>query len=353
MWHLEKPSGKELEMYTSCVLSHIKKRINQHRSNADEKVWCDYLLPSDEKDGLIKEILVSEPKKLFKLNNFHLNNLLSAQQSQIDTRGWNYTYSERQLRHHLKAKRKRKKNIRDILLIERYERLFLFLLKVFDYNIVKERVAYKITQIKNINTCPYCNRTYTFAVGRDKRTNIVRPHFDHWFAHTHYPLLSLSFYNLIPSCPNCNSSIKGNSHYSLKTHIHPYLTTSYEPNFRFVPILKWDKEEECVKWGVMIKRNMQSRENKMIIDLALDDIYDHHGELEVKDIMDFALKNNPTYLRELFSSVCLNLQEDYKPADIYRMMFGIEEAIDKTHIRPFSKLKRDILDGEGINISQH
>ena len=93
MWHLEKPSGKELEMYTSCVLSHIKKRINQHRSNADEKVWCDYLLPSDEKDGLIKEILVSEPKKLFKLNNFHINNLLSAQQSQIDTRGWNYTYS--------------------------------------------------------------------------------------------------------------------------------------------------------------------------------------------------------------------------------------------------------------------
>lgn len=316
MWHLEKPTDKELETYTSCVLSHVKKRIIQHRSNENEKAWCDYLLPRDEEDSLIKEILVSEPKKLFKLNNIHINNLLKSQQSQLDTRDWNYTYSERQLRHYIKAKHKRKKNDRDASLIERYERLFLFLLNIFDYSIVKKSIGYRITQIKNINTCPYCNRLYTFAICRDNRTNIVRPHFDHWFAHSHYPLLSLSFYNLIPSCSICNSSVKGTSHYSLKTHIHPYLTTSYEPNFKFVPILKWDKKEERVKWGVMIKRNMLSRENKMIIDLALDNIYDHHGELEVKDIMDFALKNNSTYLRDLFSSTCLNLQEDYNPADI-------------------------------------
>lgn len=350
MWHLEKPSDKELDTYTSCLLPYIKKRINKQRANVDEKAWCDYLLPNDDADNLIKDILTSEPKKLLKLNNIHINNLLRAQQSQIDARDNNYTYSERQLRHYLKAKRKRKKNDRHVSLVERYERLFMFLIKVFDYGLVKGSIAYQIAQIKNINTCPYCNRSYTFAIGKDKLTSIIRPHFDHWFAHTHYPLLSLSFYNLIPSCSNCNSSVKGTNHYSLKTHIHPYLTTSYEPDFKFIPILKYDKESDSVKWGVMIKRDILSRENRMIIDLALDEIYDCHGELEVKDIMDFALKNNPTYLHDLFLSVCSKLQEEYKPEDVYRMMFGIEAEIDKTHVRPFSKLKRDILYGEGIRI---
>lgn len=160
MWHLEKPSDKELDTYISCLLPHIKKRINKQRADANEKTWCDYLLPNDDADNIIKDILTSEPKKLFKLNNIHINNLLRAQQSQIDARDNNYTYSERQLRHYLKAKRKRKKNDRHVSLVERYERLFMFLIKVFDYGIVKGSIAYQIAQIKNINTCPYCNRSY-------------------------------------------------------------------------------------------------------------------------------------------------------------------------------------------------
>ena len=47
MWHLEKPSDKELDTYISCLLPHIKKRINKQRADANEKTWCDYLLPND------------------------------------------------------------------------------------------------------------------------------------------------------------------------------------------------------------------------------------------------------------------------------------------------------------------
>ena len=37
----------------------------------------------------------------------------------------------------------------------------------------------------------------------------MRPQFDHWFPKKKYPLLAISFYNLIPCCTYCNSSVKG------------------------------------------------------------------------------------------------------------------------------------------------
>lgn len=50
---------------------------------------------------------------------------------------------------------------------------------------------------------------YTKTVFDEEGEKITRPTFDHWFAKDDHPLLALSFYNLIPSCNICNSSVKG------------------------------------------------------------------------------------------------------------------------------------------------
>lgn len=101
---------------------------------------------------------------------------------------------------------------------------------------------------------------------------------------------------------------------------------------------------------MLLQREKLSKEDNTINALSLDQVYDQHGLLEVKDIMDFALKNNITYLKALFAEVCADLHANYSQADVYRMLFGIETDIDKTLNRPLSKLKRDILDGEGIKV---
>lgn len=360
MWHLNQKNDKELDDYSDLFLKGVKKRINNRRSDPLYKEWCDYLLPVISKDvydeSIIKEILVAKPARLFKLNHIHLNELLRKEQCINNPHGYLFTYSERQLRHHLKARAKKAKNrtLREVSLVERYERLFAFLLAVFDYNLVKGNIAYEIAKMKDVNTCTYCNRQYTFTIGREnsggKTVSKTKPQFDHWFAHMQYPLLSLSFYNLIPSCGVCNSSVKGSSHYSLKTHVHPYLTTSADPAFKFIPALVYDDKTQDVRWSVLMKCKPHSKEHRTIQDLSLDIIYDRHGELEVKDIMDFAHKNNTTYLRELFNKLCLDFDGAYSQAEVYRMLFGVEYDIDKTLNRPFSKLKRDILEGEGIKI---
>ena len=232
------------------------------------------------------------------------------------------------------------------------EKLLTFLYDVFDYGLIKEEVAYNLSLLKGRNTCTYCNRQYTFTVGKvtekGKIVSKVRPQFDHWFAHRQYPLLGLSFYNLIPSCSVCNSSVKGSAHYSLKTHIHPYTNPDSDPDFKFVPTLEYMDTLHASEWSVLLCRKRNGKEDKTITDLALDEIYEKHGPLEVKDIMDFEIKNNPTYLKTLFDKVCVDLGMKYSREDIFRMIFGVEADIEKTLDRPLSKLKRDVLEWLGI-----
>lgn len=358
MWHLSHKTDKELDEYADLFIDGIKKRIDKQRAILQYRDWCNYLCPilpnGQYDDSLLKEILISSPKQLFRLNHKHLNEMLRRKQCATNPIGFPYTYSERQLRHYLKARQTTNRRPREVSLVERYESLLTFLFGVFDYGLVKGEVAYKVAKMKDVNTCTYCNRQYTFTIGKlsanGKTVSKVKPQFDHWFAHRQYPLLSLSFYNLIPSCGVCNSSVKGSAHYSLKTHIHPYLTLDSNPDFKFMPALVYDDAKKCVRWSVLMKCRKHSKEAKTIEDLALDTIYDRHGELDVKDIMDFAHKNNTTYLRDLFNKLCMDFNGIYSKSDVYRMLFGVEADIDKTLNRPFSKLKRDILEGEGIKL---
>ena len=75
----------------------------------------------------------------------------------------------------------------------------LRLTRIFNYNYFSDKntaySAYTLAKKLNFNTCPYCNRNYTVTVDRNKK--IVRPDFDHFFPQSRYPLLALSFFNLI------------------------------------------------------------------------------------------------------------------------------------------------------------
>lgn len=81
--------------------------------------------------------------------------------------------------------------------------------------------GYAFIQKLGINVCPYCNRIFTHShinQGKAKAT----PQLDHFYSKKNYPFLSLSFYNLIPSCENCNSRLKGSKDFYKNPHLHPY-----------------------------------------------------------------------------------------------------------------------------------
>lgn len=188
-----------------------------------------------------------------------------------------------------------------------------------------------------IDTCFYCNRNYT--INHTKKH--ARAELDHWFPKTQFPLLALSFYNLIPSCHSCNH-IKGNPTIdwdnALNEYVHPYINEEFEGfNFDFFYKKKLDKlkvETRCFKKSIKTNKTLEFNKIK--------DIYDAHSEKELRDLVNLRYKYSNNYIKILTEDTFKNLK--ISKEEIYRMVFGIEIEENNYHKRPFSKFKKDIIE---------
>lgn len=102
------------------------------------------------------------------------------------------------------------------------------LLKEFNYKSFRQKGLNDLAVILNVKSCLYCNQQYTIALGKRPNNNEIIElgesdafiQFDHFFNKSECPILSMSLYNLIPSCPICNHK-KRTKDYSLL--LHPYV----------------------------------------------------------------------------------------------------------------------------------
>lgn len=223
----------------------------------------------------------------------------------------------------IKSKFRKDKNIRKIFDYENW-------LNYDKYN------AYDFAKKLDIPTCPYCNRTYTKTVIIQKKEKIIRPEFDHWFPKSEYPLLALSFYNLIPSCHICNSNVKGKTEFKLDTHFHPYNSASnVKATFSY-------NYKSCD--GYRIKINTKDDFSRDSVEaFQLENIYQAHED-EVKDLIKIRQAYSDKYIEILNKSLKINLSKE----EVYRLAFGVHYEEDKFDRRPLSKLKKDILTELGI-----
>lgn len=330
MWKLDKPSKETQDDYVDLILPGLAERIakgvedrGRHEELADEAK--DILMPNwNDADKS-------------RWNTSHLKALLINEPADLETK-------ELELMNQLNgivalASRPNKKLLGKIF---NYEGVF---------NDSTKKRAYWLAKKIGRNTCVYCNRLYVFTVerngGHNKKDRITRPVFDHWFAKNEHPLLSLSLFNLIPSCTVCNSSAKGSAEFSLNTHIHPYVHKQGHPNITFKVTAAASPK---LKWGVTIDGKRYRKENKTKEDLALDEIYTMHGALEVNDLMEFKQKYPDGYLKQLVDDVIKGVKPGYtlNRNDVYRMLFGVEATADKFLDRPLSKMKYDILHDMGV-----
>lgn len=272
MWYLEKPSEKDLNTYKELFYEKIKNKI-------DKDGCFKFLLEEDN----IERLLISEPKELYELNNKLMTEFIED-------------YSVDELKEYQKAKEKKVK--KETSLKNKYNKL-KEIQTIFNYNTLvsgNKDNSYKIAEIKGRNTCTYCNRQYTITLKKDGEF-ITRPQFDHWFPKSIFPLLALSFYNLIPSCSICNSSAKGEQIFSFKKLIHPYKRSSPETDFRFSYL-----PDGKGGWKIDLY-NLKGVEKETFEVFKLKDIYNYHYKLEAKDLLDLAIKNNGTYIEWLLNNM--------------------------------------------------
>lgn len=237
----------------------------------------------------------------------------------------------------IKQKFTRVKQIKSIKKLLNYDSFINFREK----STYKKYNAYSLAENLDIPTCVYCNRMYTKTVISETGGRITRPTFDHWFPKGQFPLLSLSFYNLIPSCTICNSGVKGAIPFNLSTHFHPYYVNSDETfgyTFSF-------KHTDYDKFQFKIVTDDSSDFSKKSVEaFKLEEIYRTHEDeiIDLRKIKDVYTEN---YLKILESQI-LGVPLDRK--EVYRLAFGVHYQEAKFDRRPLSKMKKDILIELGI-----
>lgn len=333
MWHLEKPTKTTLDKYTKKLLPNLKKNIENSGSLTPNVK--DVLLPpmvaGGKDESHLKALLISEPVDLFVLSENLMSQIIPG-----------YNFNE--LSEYSKAVKAKSRTPLQATLVRKYD-ILEKLAKVFDYQGSlggNKTRSYAITDAANHNTCVYCNRQYTFNIvregGKNNKNRIARPDLDHWFPKSLFPLMSLSYYNLIPSCTVCNRSAKLDEIWTLDTHIHPYLTTSDAPTFKF----RYNVGINGT-WEIDFD-NLNGKEENTMKSLCLKEVYQKHCGLEVADLIELATKNNGSYMKQLYGTILNLYTGGSEKAKAYRLLLGTEMLPVAYKNRPLSKLKKDIIE---------
>lgn len=208
----------------------------------------------------------------------------------------------------------------------------------FNYEGYRKNKLILLAEKINIKTCPYCNMHYTLFAenGVHYVDKLTKFQYDHFFDKSEYPFLSMSLYNLIPSCAVCNQG-KSTGHLPLK--FHPYVSSINE-QFHF------EVNDPSALYSGAKKDRI---EINMIPDLATQDelkefddichlhtLYRRHGDI-AQEVFDKAYEE-PYYLDTSSFSFLSGAAADYMSRLTYAAYMD-EDGIEK---RPMSKYIQDL-----------
>ncbi|WP_059106080.1 HNH endonuclease [Shouchella shacheensis] len=193
--------------------------------------------------------------------------------------------------------------------------------------------AYQLCEELDINVCPYCNRMYTFTVG-GQGGNLTRPELDHYYPISKFPIFALSFFNLIPSCKVCNSSIKKSDYLNINEYLHPYIDSldpAYTFDFRSKDLKAMEGKNKNNE--IFINRNDSTnrKSDNFLKKFSIEPIYGHH-----KEVVPTFIKKHKHYpdsvINELVSLLGADKQELlsalYSPPDQSSI---IDSSLGKLH----------------------
>lgn len=221
--------------------------------------------------------------------------------------------------------------------------------RIFSYDNFSRRRnynPYNLAKALDIKICPYCNRKYTYTVIIDG-ARVIRPEFDHFYNESNHPLFAISFYNLVPSCSDCNR-IKGAKQFDATTHVHPYIESfGQHAKFNYMPRdyetaigdsnnLSIDLECDNAPIVDRILRNKA--------DLNIDSIYSAGHSSEVADIIKKHYITNGDFLQSLQEAI----PEIGSLEELYKIAFGNYMNPGDFEKRPLAKLTYDIVESMGF-----
>lgn len=212
------------------------------------------------------------------------------------------------------------------------------LLYAFGYNNARQGILVKLASYLNIKSCPYCNLHYTLCIRdintQNKKVLMAKMQFDHFFDKADYPFLSMSLYNLIPSCPVCN---QGKSQRLLPLDFHPYYSDIYK-KFKF---------EVKHPLSLYIGNTKDQVELELVEQTAVS-IVPFDETFHIKKLYE----RHKDVAQEEFAKAYLNYYYGYpknfdfikRPELKERLICGYYHNVKDINERPMSKFKQDLWD---------
>ena len=166
----------------------------------------------------------------------------------------------------------------------------------------------------------------------------IRPQLDHFLPKSKYPLLALSFYNLIPVCPECNR-IKRDE----VLDIHPYNDDFDANGLKFKVGMRDESNQLVLKalntsdFEIMITNGDK---NKNVARLGLTELYNEHKDYVAEIIWKCQAYNAGYYDTLIHTYKGLNLSN----SEIHRIIWGAYIDDGEQGRRPLSKLTKDIME---------
>ncbi|MGD9653735.1 MAG: HNH endonuclease [Sulfuricurvum sp.] len=201
----------------------------------------------------------------------------------------------------------------------------------------------KIVDVVDTRTCLYCNREYIINY-TDKTETKTTAELDHYYPRSLYPFLSISFFNLIPSCKTCNSKLKGDKDTFVEEILYPYQESlNNNANFK---LKIFDTDFLHNKGSFDLNLDVKNKKaNESIKLFKLEELYTEHKDI-VLELIQKAEIYNDSYIDELFNRYEGTLFKNRE--DLMRLItcgYITDEEINK---RPLSKLIKDISEELGL-----
>ncbi len=212
-----------------------------------------------------------------------------------------------------------------------YQKIFKYYESIFANSKESPKMSIQLTRSLNLTVCPYCNRDYINSRGDNKSGAEL----DHFFPRSKYPFFSISLYNLIPVCGNCNR-IKSDS---------SKMASPFDNS------ILWSND---VKFEYCYKSNEIeiSSKHKNITDLILKEAYQIHCDY-AKSLKEKSEEFTNTQIDEFIEVLNPNNENktniiNLSPEKIKSSLFGEKISDDDLKNISLGKLTQDLHKQFGI-----
>lgn len=225
------------------------------------------------------------------------------------------------------------------------------LIDAMRYDYAQEKVMPNYIDKMHIKSCVYCNAQFAVTTDPIKKTDkngqktfrrYAHYELDHFKAKSVYPFLCASFFNLQPSCSNCNKHKSTDDSlfclYSAEVNDLDVMQFQLDPQSVLDYKKSWNSDDLIINLRSICGNDALIDSHQKIF--HIDEVYAHHKDVAAEAVCHQMLSK---------SEYMAHMQNAYKSIfptgsglDLDVLFYGHHVKLEDTHKRPLNKLVADI-----------